>query len=188
MEDRVGHVLAECELHMKKAVEALQADLATIRTGRASPALIEHLHVDAYGVSTPLNQLGSISVPEARLLVVQPWDTHILGAIEKAILKSDLGLNPTNDGRLIRVMIPYLSEERRKELIKITHRKLEEGRVSVRACRHDTLQSMEKMQKSKEISEDEFKRGKDRLQKLTDAFVGRAEAVGASKEEEILEV
>src|SRR5512137_2091337 len=107
-------VLTDCDVHMKKAVQALQDELATIRTGRASPALIEHLHVEAYGVSTPLNQLANISAPEARLLVVQPWDQHLMGAIEKAILKSDLGLNPSNDGRLIRVVIPYLSEERRK--------------------------------------------------------------------------
>jgi ribosome recycling factor len=188
MEDKVGKVLAECDMRMKKAVQALQDDLATIRTGRASPALIEHLHVEAYGVSTPLNQLGSISVPEARLLVVQPWDQHILGAIEKAILKSDLGLNPTNDGRVIRVVIPYLSEERRKELIKVTHKKVEEGHVAVRACRHEALQTMEKMQKGKEISEDDFKRGKDRLQKITDSYIAKTDDIGAHKEEEILEV
>jgi ribosome recycling factor len=173
---------------MKKAVQALQDELATIRTGRASPALIEHLHVEAYGVSTPMNQLGSISAPEARLLVVQPWDAHLLGAIEKAILKSDLGLNPSSDGRVIRVIIPYLSEERRKDLIKVTHKKVEEGRVGVRACRHEALSSMEKMQKNKEISEDDFKRGKERLQKLTDTYVAKIDQVGAYKEEEILEV
>jgi ribosome recycling factor len=173
---------------MKKAVQALQDELATIRTGRASPALIEHLHVEAYGVSTPLNQLASITAPEARLLVVQPWDPHLLGAIEKAILKSDLGLNPTNDGRVIRVVIPYLSEERRKELIRITRKKVEEGRVAVRAHRHDALETMERMQKNKEISEDDFKRGKERLQKLTDTYIAKVDEVGAHKEEEILEV
>jgi len=173
---------------MKRAVQALQDELATIRTGRASPALIEHLHVDAYGVTTPLNQLANISAPEARLLVVQPWDPHIMGAIEKAILKSDLGLNPTNDGRVIRVVIPYLSEERRKELIKLTHKKVEEGRVAVRACRHDALETLERMQKNKEISEDDFKRGKEKLQKLTDNHIARADQIGALKQEEILEV
>ena len=184
----VDTALADCEAHMKKAVQALQDDLTTIRTGRASPALIEHLHVEAYGVSTPLNQLGSISAPEARLLVVQPWDQHLLGAIEKAILKSDLGLNPSNDGRLIRVIIPYLSEERRKDLIKLTHKKVEDGRVAVRAIRHEALASLEKMQKGKEISEDDFKRGKEKLQKITDAQIAKVEQVGAAKEEEILEV
>jgi ribosome recycling factor len=132
--------------------------------------------------------LASISAPEARLLVVQPWDPHLLGAIEKAILKSDLGLNPSSDGRVIRVVIPYLSEERRKELIKVTHKKVEEGRITVRACRHEALSSMEKMEKNKEISEDDFKRGKDRLQKLTDTYIAKVEQVGAHKEEEILEV
>ncbi len=184
----VDTALTECEGHMKKAVQALQDDLATIRTGRASPALIEHLHVEAYGVSTPLNQLASVSAPEARLLVVQPWDPHLLGVIEKAILKSDLGLNPSSDGRVIRVVIPYLSEERRKDLIKVTHKKVEEGRVAVRACRHEALTSMEKMEKNKEISEDDFKRGKDHLQKLTDSYIAKIEQVGAYKEEEILEV
>jgi ribosome recycling factor len=184
----VDAALADCEVRMKKSVQALHDELATIRTGRASPALIEHLHVEAYGVTTPLNQLGSISAPEARLLVVQPWDPHVLGAIEKAILKSDLGLNPTNDGRVIRVVIPYLSEERRKDLIKLTHKKVEDGRVSVRNCRHDALTTMEHQQKNKEISEDDLKRGKDRLQKLTDFYIAKIEQVGALKEEEILEV
>lgn len=184
----VDKVLTDCEARMKKAVQALQDELATIRTGRASPALIERLHVEAYGVSTPLNQLAGITAPEARLLVVQPWDQHMLGAIEKAILKSDLGLNPSSDGRVVRVVIPYLSEERRKELIKVTHKKVEEGRVAVRACRHEALTAMERMQKNKEISEDDLKRGKDRLQKITDAQIARTDQVGAHKEEEILEV
>jgi ribosome recycling factor len=184
----VDAVLTDCEARMKKAVQGLQDKLTTIRTGRASPALIEHLHVEAYGVTTPLNQLASISAPEARLLVVQPWDQHQLGAIEKAILKSDLGLNPTNDGRIIRVVIPYLSEERRKELIKLTHKDVEEGRVAVRSIRHEGLAKLEGQQKNKEISEDEFKRGKDRLQKLTDGFIAKVDDVGAAKEQEILEV
>lgn len=184
----VDTVLADCDVRMKKVVQALQDELATIRTGRASPALIEHLHVDAYGVTTPLNQLANISAPEARLIVVQPWDPRIMGAIEKAILKSDLGLNPTNDGRVVRVVIPYLSEERRKDLIKVTRKKVEDGRVSVRSCRHDALSTLERMQKNKEISEDDFKRGKDRLQKTTDSYIARVDQVGAFKEEEILEV
>jgi ribosome recycling factor len=184
----VDKVLTDCEANMKKSVQALQDELATIRTGRASPALIEHLHVEAYGVATPLNQLGSISAPEARMLLVQPWDQKMVGAIEKAILKSDLGLNPTNDGRVIRVMIPYLSEDRRRDLIKVTHKKVEEGRVIIRARRHDALTAIEHMQKNKEISEDDMKRGKDRLQKITDFYVAKVEEVGALKEQEILEV
>lgn len=180
--------LKETEARMKKAVQALQDDLVTIRTGRASPALIERLHVEYYGVSTPLNQIATISAPEARLLVVQPWDHNAMGAIEKAILKSDLGLNPTNDGRVIRVMIPYLSEERRKELIKIVHKKAEEGRVAVRHCRHDGLEDLQKLQKDKLVAEDDFKRGKEELQKLTDRFIEHVDEVAGNKEEEILEV
>jgi len=180
--------LKETEARMKKAVQALQDELVTIRTGRASPALIERLHVEYYSVSTPLNQIATISAPEARLLVVQPWDHSVLGAIEKAILKSDLGLNPTNDGRVIRVVIPYLSEERRKELIKIVHKKAEEGRVAVRNCRRDGLEDLKKLQKDKLVSEDDFKRGKEELQKLTDRFIEHVDEVAGNKEEEILEV
>jgi ribosome recycling factor len=180
--------LKETEARMKKAVQALQDELVTIRTGRASPALIERLHVEYYSVSTPLNQIATISAPEARLLVVQPWDHSVLGAIEKAILKSDLGLNPTNDGRVIRVVIPYLSEERRKELIKIVHKKAEEGRVAVRNCRRDGLEDLQKLQKDKLVSEDDFKRGKEELQKLTDRFIEHVDEVAGNKEEEILEV
>jgi len=184
----VESVLTEAKTRMEKAVAALHADLMTIRTGRASPALIERLHVDYYGVSTPLNQVASITVPEARMLVVQPWDKTALPAIEKAILKSDLGLNPTNDGKVIRVVIPYLSEERRKELIKLVHKKVEEGHVAVRNCRRDALESLEAMERDKAISEDEFKRAKERLQKLTDAYIDKVDETGAAKEQEILEI
>ncbi len=184
----IDAVLSDAKAHMEKAVEALRTDLQTIRTGRASPALIERLHVEYYGVSTPLNQVASITVPEARMLVVQPWDKTALGAIEKAILKSDLGLNPTNDGKLIRVVIPYLSEERRRELIKLVHKKVEEGHVAVRNCRRDALESMEKAEKAKEISEDELKRAKERLQKVTDGFIEKVDDTGQVKQQEILEV
>jgi ribosome recycling factor len=173
---------------MEKTLDALHAELVTIRTGRASPSLIERLHVEYYGVSTPLNQVATITVPEARMLVVQTWDKTALPAVEKAILKSDLGLNPTNDGRVIRVVIPYLSEERRKDLIKLVHKKVEEGHISVRNCRREALETMEKAEKDKAISEDDFKRAKERLQKLTDKFVAKVDDIGAAKEEEILEV
>jgi ribosome recycling factor len=184
----IDAVLTDAKTHMDKAVDALRTDLQTIRTGRASPALIERLHVEYYGVSTPLNQVASITVPEARMLVVQPWDKSALGAIEKAILKSDLGLNPTNDGKLIRVVIPYLSEERRRELIKLVHKKVEEGHVAVRNCRRDAQESLEKAEKAKEFSEDELKRAKERLQKVTDSFIEKVNETGQSKEQEILEV
>jgi len=190
MNQKVEAILQEAEVRMERAISALQAELNGIRTGRASPALIEHLHVEAYGVSTPLQQLASITVPEARMLLITPWDKSIVGAIEKAILKSDLGLNPTNDGRAIRVVIPFLSEERRRELIKVVHHKVEEGRVAVRNCRRDALEQLEKMVKDKEnpISEDEFKRSRERLQKETDAHILRVESIGEAKEEEILEI
>ena len=184
----IDAVLSDAKTHMDKAVDALRTDLQTIRTGRASPALIERLHVEYYGVSTPLSQVASITVPEARMLVVQPWDKSALGAIEKAILKSDLGLNPTNDGKLIRVVIPYLSEERRRELIKLVHKKVEEGHVAVRNCRRDALESLEKAEKAKEISEDELKRAKERLQKITDSFIEKVDETGQAKQQEILEV
>ena len=184
----IDAVLSDAKTHMDKAVAALRTDLQTIRTGRASPALIERLHVEYYGVSTPLNQVASITVPEARMLVVQPWDKTALGAIEKAILKSDLGLNPSNDGKVIRVVIPYLSEERRRELIKLVHRKVEDGHVAVRNCRRDSLESLEKAEKAKEISEDDLKRAKERLQKITDSFIEKVDETGQMKEQEILEV
>lgn len=181
-------VVTDARNRMDRALEALRTELVTIRTGRASPALIERLHVEYYGVSTPLNQVASITVPEARMLVVQPWDKTSLGAIEKAILKSDLGLNPTNDGKVVRVVIPYLSEERRKELIKLVHKKVEEGHVAVRNCRRDALEALEKQEKAKEFSEDEFKRGKEKLQKLTDQYIEYVDETGQAKEQEILEV
>ena len=184
----IDKILTEAKVHMEKAVDALHTELMTIRTGRASPSLIERLHVEYYGVSTPLNQVATITVPEARLLVVQAWDKSAMPAIEKAILKSELGLNPTNDGKVIRVMIPYLSEERRKELIKLVHKKVEDGHVAVRNCRRDAMESLEKMEKAKEISEDECKRAKEKLQKLTDGYIEKVNDTGQAKEEEVLEV
>ncbi|MCL4535604.1 MAG: ribosome recycling factor [Bacteroidetes bacterium] len=184
----VDNVLTEADDKMKKAVEALRHDLTSIRTGRASPALVESLLVDYYGTPTPLNQMASISAPEARLLVIQPWDTKSLAAIEKAILKSDLGLTPANDGRLIRLPIPFLTEERRRELVKVVRRRVEEGRVAVRNTRRDAVDHLREFEKSKDISTDEMKRGQEQLQKLTDYYITEVEKVGSSKEEEILQV
>jgi ribosome recycling factor len=181
-------VLANSEDKMKKAVEALRRDLTTIRTGRASPALIEHLEVDYHGATMPLNQLANISAPEPRLLVVQPWDKYALGPIEKAILKSDLGLNPTNDGRLVRIAIPQLSEERRRDLVKVVKRKVEEGRVAVRNIRRDAIEHLKELQKEKMISEDEEKKAQETIQKQTDKYVAAVEHVGEAKEVEILQV
>lgn len=184
----VSNILANVEKKMKAVSEGLKQELSTLRTGRASPALVEHIKVDYAGVPTPLNQLASISVPEARLIVIQPWDPGSMHSIEQAILKSDLGLNPVNDGRVIRLSIPPLSEERRKELTKIVHKRLEERRVAVRNLRRDALEDLKKAEKNKEISQDESRRIQDQLQKLTDLYIGVAEKIAQDKEKELLEV
>jgi ribosome recycling factor len=171
---------------MQKAVEALRRELSTIRTGRASPSLVERLTVEYFGTPTPLNQLASISVPEPRMLAIQPWDKGSIPIIEKAIQKSDLGLTPTNDGRQIRLVIPQLTEERRRDLVKVVRRKVEEGKVAVRNTRRDVLEEAKKAEKDKKISEDELKRAQERLQKLTDRYVQEVERVGAAKEAETL--
>jgi ribosome recycling factor len=173
---------------MNKALEILKRDLAGIRTGRASPGLVENLRVDYHGVPTPLNQLASISVPEARLLVIQPWDPSSMGDIEKAILKSDLGVNPSNDGRVIRLSIPQLTEERRKDLIRVVRKKIEDGRVAVRNIRRDTLETLRQQEREKDISEDDRKRSQDRLQQITDEFIAKADQIGQEKEAEVMEV
>jgi ribosome recycling factor len=184
----IDDVLADAKNRMGKAVEALSKELATIRTGRAHPGLIEHVRVDYYGAPTPLNQLATISVPEPRLLTIQPWDRQSLGAIEKAIYKADLGLNPINDGNIIRLAIPQLTEDRRKELVKVVHKKVEEGRVAVRNVRRDCHEELRRLQRDKEISEDAQYRGQDELQKLTDGFIQDIERVGEEKEAELLAV
>jgi len=184
----IDDVLADAKNRMGKAVEALRKELATIRTGRAHPGLIEHLRVDYYGAPTPLNQLATISVPEPRLLVIQPWDRQSLGAIEKAIHKADLGLNPINDGNIIRLAIPQLTEERRKELVTVVRKKVEEGRVAVRNVRRDCHDELRRLQREKEVSEDAQYRGQDELQKVTDGFIQEIERVGEEKEAELLAV
>jgi ribosome recycling factor len=180
--------LADVEKKMKAVSEGLRQELAVIRTGHARPALIEHLKVDYAGVPTPLNQIAGISAPEARLLVIQPWDPGSMHSIEQAILKSDLGLNPVNDGRLIRLNIPPLSEERRQELTKMVHRRVEERRVAVRNLRRDALEELKKAEKNKTISQDESRRTQERLQKITDNFIAIAGQIGQEKEKELMEV
>jgi len=184
----IDDLLKETEARMKKAVEVLQGDLATIRTGRASPALIEKLRVDYYGTPTPLNQLAAISVPEPRLMVIRPYDPTSLSEIERAILKSDLGLTPVNDGKLIRLPIPRLTEERRQELARVVGRRAEEARVAIRNCRRDGLRDLREMEKEKLISEDEHYRAREDMQKLTDKYVEQVDEVGRAKETEIKEV
>ena len=184
----VTETLQNVERKMKASNEVLKKDLATIRTGRATPALIEHIKVDYVGVPTPLMQLAGISAPEARLLVIQPWDRNSLRNIEKAILTSDLGLHPNNDGNVIRLSIPPLSEERRQELIKVVRRRIEERKIAIRNLRREAMDELKKLEKDKNISQDEHKRALDQLQKLTDSFIAEAEQIGQDKEVELMEV
>jgi ribosome recycling factor len=183
-----SNILTGVEKKMKAVSEGLKQELATIRTGRASPALIEHLKVEYAGAPIPLNQIAGISAPEARLLVIQPWDPGSLRNIEQAILKSDLSLNPVNDGRLIRLSIPQLSEERRQELTKVVHRRLEERRVAVRNLRRDALEEIKKAEKGKQISQDESRRVQEQLQKMTDSYIAIAENIAQEKETELMAV
>ena len=186
--DTVSDVIQRSEQSMRHAEETLTHELAAIRTGRASPALLDRIKVEYYGNPTPIPQVAAVSTPEARLLVIQPWDKTVLSAIEKAILKSDLGLTPSNDGKLIRLAIPPLTEDRRKELVKMIRRRVEEGRVAVRNCRRDALEEFKKLEHDKKISEDDARRGHERLQKVTDALIGDMERLGQRKEQEVLEV
>ena len=182
-------LLAQTEARFKKAIEALKHDVASVRTGRAAPSLVENLQVEAYGGTVmPLIQLGAISAPEPRQIVIQPWDKSLIKAIEKAITASDLGLAPSNDGNLIRLNIPTLNEERRKDLVKQLHKKVEDGRVEIRTLRrhaHDELKSKEK---SSGVTTDEVKRVETQLQKLTDRYILTADEIGQAKEKEILSV
>lgn len=181
-------IYMEAETRMKGAVQALEEDLAGIRTGRASPALVERLQVDYYGSPTPLVQLASIGVPEPRTLLIRPFDQSSLSDIERAIQKSDLGLTPSNDGKNIRLNLPPLTEERRKELVRVVNHRVEEGRISVRNVRRDLIRDLREFEEEKMISEDERVRGEEELQKITDRYIEEINAVGDHKEKEILEV
>ena len=178
----------EAEARMKGAVEALEEDLSGIRTGRASPSLVERLQVEYYGMPTPLVQLASISVPESRQLLIRPFDASTLKAIERAILTSDLGLTPNNDGKSIRLNLPALTEERRRDLVRVVHNRVEEARMAVRNVRLDSIKDLREFEHEKLISEDELKRGEDDLQKLTDYYVELVSGVGERKEIDIMEV
>ena len=178
----------EAEERMKGALEALEEDLAGIRTGRASPALVEKLSVEYYGMPTPLMQLATISVPESRMLMIRPFDATTLKAIERAIMASDLGLTPNNDGKVIRLNLPPLTEERRHDLVKLVHNRLEEARVAVRNVRRDGIKDLREFEHEKLISEDELEEGEENLQKLTDKYIEMVNEVGVRKEKEIMEV
>ena len=184
----VNEVLQDMEDRMQKAIVALEEDFKTIRTGRASPALIERVMVPYYGTLTPLNQMATIAAPEASLLTIRPWDASALSEIERAILKSDLGLTPNNDGKIIRLSIPPLTGERRRELTKLVGKRVEEARVSVRNTRRDGLQDLQDIQKESLISEDEYYRARDKTQDLTDKYVKEANEIGKAKEDEIMEI
>lgn len=173
---------------MRTSVEVLKRELATIRTGHATPALIEHIRVEYAGVPVPLRQIAGISAPAARILLIQPWDRGSVHSIEKAIMKSDLGLTPVIDGNVIRLNIPELTEERRQELTKMVRRKVEEGRVAIRNVRRDAISELKGLEKSEGISQDEHKRLLDQLQKLTDSFITDTERIGQDKEAELMEV
>jgi ribosome recycling factor len=178
----------EAEERMKGALEALEEDLAGIRTGRASPALVEKLSVEYYGMPTPLMQLATISVPESRMLMIRPFDAATLRNIERAIMASDLGLTPNNDGKVIRLNLPALTEERRRDLVKLVHNRLEEARVAVRNVRRDGIKDLREFEHEKLISEDELEEGEENLQKLTDKYIELVNVVGVHKEKEIMEV
>ena len=181
-------LLAQTEARFKKAIDALRHDVSTVRTGRAAPSLVEQLEVEAYGVATPLIQLAAISAPEPRQIVIQPWDKSLIKAIEKAILGSDLALTPSNDGNLIRLNIPTLTEERRRDLVKVLHKKVEDGRVEIRTIRRHAHDEMKSKEKSSGVSTDDVKRAEAALQKLTDRYILTADEIGQAKEKEILEV
>jgi ribosome recycling factor len=180
-------VVRKAEQEMKRAVEATLKNFNSVRTGRASVSLVEGIHVDYHGAVTPLNQLASLAVPERRLITIQPWDPSAMPAIEKAILKSDLGITPTNDGKVIRLTVPTLTEERRKELVKVVHKMAEEGRVTVRNHRRDANDALKKMEKAKQVSEDQARKGAEQIQDLTNKTIKNLDELLAKKEKEIME-
>jgi ribosome recycling factor len=184
----IADVIADAKQRMHKAIEATKHEFAALRTGRASPALLEQIRVDYYGTPTPVNQLATITVPEPRLLVIQPWDKKFVKDVERAILKSELGLVPSSDGVHVRVPIPSLTEERRKELVKVAHRHAEEGRVAVRNIRREAKEMLEEFEEAGEVSEDDAERGLEELQKLTDKAIADVDALLATKDKEIMEV
>ena len=184
----IEDVLSDSDGRMKGAVDAVERELSAIRTGHARASLVDHVMVEYFGSMLPINQMGTVAAPEARLLTIQPWDRNAMTAIEKAIQKSDLGLTPSNDGQIIRLPIPPLTEQRRKELIKVVHSRMEDGRVAVRNVRRDGIEHVKKLVQNKEASEDEQHRAQDQLQKLTDRYIAAIDERGKAKEAELLEV
>lgn len=181
-------LLQDLDERMNKGIDSLRREFASFRTGRANPSILDRITVDYYGTATPINQLANISVPESRLIVIQPWDKSTIALIEKAILSSDLGLNPTNDGTVIRLVIPQLTEERRKEMVKLCRKKAEEAKVALRNIRRDINDDIKALEKAKEVTEDDAKRAMDDVQKATDKFIQKADEVLSQKEKDIMEV
>ncbi|MCS6774016.1 MAG: ribosome recycling factor [Anaerolineae bacterium] len=188
MADDVKHLLRDIEKEMNKAIEAMEADFQQIRTGRASPGLVEKLPVEYYGTEVPLQQLATITAPEPQMLLIKPFDPSTIRAIEKAITESDLKLTPTSDGKVIRLNIPPLTEDRRREIAKLVHKRMEEARISIRNHRRDGMEMLKEMEASDLISEDEHKRGKQELEDLVHRFIARVDDLGARKEREIMEL
>lgn len=184
----VKEIYSNHEEKMQKALDALRKEYSTLRAGRATTSLLDKINVDYYGSPTPVNQVANISVPEPRMIIIQPWEKNMLGVIEKAILKSDLGLTPNSDGAVIRLNIPQLTQERRTELVKVVHKKSEDARVAVRNLRRDANEAVKKVEKDKTISEDEAKKGQEDMQKLTDKYIKEIDKIMAAKEKEIMEV
>ena len=181
-------IIQEVDAKMEKTLAALKADLGKVRTGRASLALFDHIRIDYYGTPTPLQQVGTLSVPEPRLVTIQPWDTSIIGEIEKAILKSELGVTPANDGKIIRIVIPRLTEERRKELVKVVKKMSEGTKVAIRNIRREANEQLKGLEKNKKISQDQLRQWMDRVQASTDKFIEKVDEVLSAKEKEILEI
>lgn len=184
----VQKVSAELEKKMNTSLEAFRKELNSIRTGRASLSILDGINVQYYGVPTPLNQVATLSVPESRLITIQPWDTSVIGEVEKAILKSDLGLTPANDGRTVKIPIPPLTEERRKQLVRVVKKMGEDCKVAIRNIRREGNDDLKSLEKDKSISEDDLRRAQDQVQKLTDRFISMADQVSAQKEKEVMEV
>jgi ribosome recycling factor len=187
-DDLLRELLRDTEEKMQKALEATRRDLTTIRTGRANPAILERIEVEYYGSRLPLTQVANISAPEPRMLVIAPWDKQALGPIERSILKSDLSITPNNDGVVIRLIIPQLTEERRREMTKVVHRKIEDGKVSVRSIRSDAIKDLRALKKSGDVGEDEEKRTEEQVQKLTDKYAYELDLAKTAKDAELMEV
>jgi ribosome recycling factor len=184
----IEDVIDDAKSRMEKAMEALQRELSAVRTGRASPSLVERVTVAQYGTEMPLNQLANIAVPEARMITITPWDKSSLGAIEKALRKSELGFNPTNDGSMIRIAIPPLTEDRRKQMVKVVHTKVEEAKVAVRNIRRDAIAQAKEFKDEKMIGEDEERRAETQIQEVTNKYTARADEIGKDKEREVMQV